>query len=200
MHSLDFTVDVQLDLVRKRLGSMKRKQIPFATALALTQTAADGQKAVRRTLPQRYTIRSKWLSSGIKTKKATKKRLESRVFSRDAFMFDQEHGAVRKPKGRVFSLPRKIRARPTSKIPVTKRPKAMLAKPGVFIGRTRRNQPAIYQKVGKRGKLKLLYLLHPNPVTIKPRLGLSDTVARVVRKNWKKNFGAAFARAIRTAR
>ena len=196
----DFSVDVELDLAKKRLGKLKRKQIPFASALALTVTAADGQKAVRKTLPSNFVIRSTWLSSGIKIAKATKKRLVSKVFSRDAYMLDQEEGGTRTPVGQTFAIPRGIRKRKTSRVTKGQRPSVVLHKPNVFIGRTRTNKPAIFRRVGKAGRLVLLFFLHAGSVRIKPRLGMAKTVKRVARKNWKKNFGKAFAKAIRTAK
>lgn len=195
-----FTVDLKLDMAKKRLGDLKRKQIPFATALALTQTAADGQKAVRKTLSKNFVIRSTWISNGIRTKKATKKRLFSMVFSRDSFMYDQEHGATRSPAGEVFAIPRGIRRRKESRVTRKQRPGVILHKPNVFIARTRTNKPAIFRRVGKKGRLVLLYFLHRGTARIRPRLGMAKTVQRVAKKNWKKNFGKSFARAIRTAK
>lgn len=195
-----FTIDLKLDLAKKRLGKLKRKQLPFAEALALTQTAADAQKAVRKTLPKRFTIRSPWLARGIRTVKATKKRLFSKVFSRDSFMFDQEHGGTRTPRGQTFAIPRGIRRNKRSPVTRAQRPGVILNKPNVFIGKTRTNKPAVFRRVGKMGRLTLLFFLHVGPVKIKPRFGMADTVRKTAKKNWKKNFGKAFARAIRTAR
>jgi hypothetical protein len=53
--------------------------------------------------------------------------------------------------------------------------------------------------VRKRGRPKLLYWL-VREVQVKARFGFEQTVRQVVAKRWEKNFGAAFARALRTRR
>ena len=197
---MSWDIDLPVPDLIGRVRDVKRKQIPFATALALTVTAADGQKAVRKTLGQRFILRSKWVSAGIRTKKATKRKLQSVVFSRDKFMADHEKGGVRTPRGVTFAIPRKVRKDKRRKITKGQKPKAVLARKNVFVGKTNTGKPAIYKKVGKAGRLVILYFLHRGRVRLKPRLRMKETVRAVTRKVWKKNFGRAFARALRTAR
>lgn len=197
---MSFSIDANIPDIVDKLNMLKRKQIPFATALALTLTAADGQKAVKRSLPSKFIIRSPWTEKGIRIKKATKKKQQSMVFSRDPYMLKQEEGGKKRPTGTHSPIPRAVRKTPKQRITKARRPRQIVGKPTVFIGKTRGNSDAIFQRIGKKGRLKLLYILHRGPVTIKPRFQMRETVQRIVRKVWKKNFGKAFARALSTAR
>ena len=62
------------------------EQTRFAAAVALTRTAQDAQKEVRRQLPSRFTIRTGWVAKGIRVKMARKNNLESVVWVKDWFM------------------------------------------------------------------------------------------------------------------
>ena len=50
------TIDLQhnYDLKAAELTTLERKQLPFAFALACTNTARRGQTKVRRNLPRRF--------------------------------------------------------------------------------------------------------------------------------------------------
>ena len=52
-----FTIQINQASLDRALASME-KQVRFAAAQALTKTAQDAQEAVRRQLPDRFTIRS----------------------------------------------------------------------------------------------------------------------------------------------
>lgn len=99
-------VKVNADLVNRRLTDLEQKQLPFATARALTWLAMDVQKEERRELPRRFTIRNTWVAKGIRIKPAKKTRLVAEVYSRDDFMERQEEGGTKRPKqGQHLAVP-----------------------------------------------------------------------------------------------
>lgn len=64
MSGLGISVKADVSKVVRRLNNIQKKQVPFAIARALTQTAKDGQKEVKRQMqiklhnPTKYTLNS----------------------------------------------------------------------------------------------------------------------------------------------
>lgn len=198
----DFAIDVRLPEIHDRLDKLARQQIPFATALALTWTANEARDQVKAGLPSRFVIRSTWLERGIRTTPASKRQPQAVVYSRDPFMVKQERGATKRPRAQFTALPRKIRRNQKQRITRSKRPAQILKRPNTFIqnlpGKT--DRAGIFQRVGRKGRPRLLYVLDPRPMEVKPRFEFAKTVERVVTRRYDKNFGKALARALATAR
>ena len=195
------TVELETSEALRALDDLRRRQVPFATARALTQTAADAQRVIRSELPDRFVIRSRWLEQGIRTERATKREPVSVVYSRDPFMVEHETGGRRRGRKGVRAIPRAIRKTPKQRITPARRPAAILKRKRTYVGPIREGSSteAIFQRVGKSGR-RLLYVLEPRPVKIAARWGFGDTAAKTARRVWARNFGRAFAQAIRSAR
>lgn len=77
------TIDIQTNAatVARNLGEAARKQVPFALALANTQTARAGQRAVQARMPRVFNLRGseKLFRNAVKSKAATKKDLIANV-------------------------------------------------------------------------------------------------------------------------
>ena len=128
-------IEHNVEAIAGQLSAFERKQLPYATAVALTRTAKRAQTKVRRNLPRRFTIRNQWVSKGILIKPATKKKPEAVVYSRDDFMVRQEEGGAKRPKsGRHIAVPGSGTKRSKRGIVTkAKRPRRVMEKPGVFI-------------------------------------------------------------------
>lgn len=113
---IQLTVKSELKNLVKRLDDIQKKQIPFATAKALTETGKKVKEAevqeMKRTFdrPTRFTLNSLFLSP------ATKQRLVARVWLRDwapkgtpatKYLAPQIEGGGRKLKGFEILLNRK---------------------------------------------------------------------------------------------
>jgi len=98
-----------LDNVEDAIGmldDLEFSAVPFAAARTLTQLAADGQAEVRRQLPDRFTIRRDRVARGVRIASATKKTMESAVYTLDWYMQDQQDGGTRAAKtGRARLIP-----------------------------------------------------------------------------------------------
>jgi len=196
------------------------KQARFACASALTRTAQDVQEAVRTEMPRNFTIRRPWVVQGIRIKPANKQNLTAEVYSRDPFMGLQERGGVKRAIGkRVFewgdylAVPVDARRGKTDIVRPQDRPKALID-PFVLTARDGRKYLAVKSlTVGKnvrsiktmRGKQKretgvrLMYVLVKQE-TLRPRLGLTATAARIVPARWPINLANALEQAVATAR
>lgn len=80
---MDLKVTINTSALKQRLGDVVERQLPFAIARALTQTAKEAQAAVRREMvgvfdrPTSYTLNSTFV------RPATKTRLAARVWLKD---------------------------------------------------------------------------------------------------------------------
>lgn len=186
------------------------RQLPFATALALTRTAQDVQAEIRRQLPQRFTLRNSWVEKGIRIERATKSKLEARVYSRDDFMRLQETGGTKTPRaGRSLAIPEDVRSSPTQVVRANRRPEALRGTRGVFRA-TIHGLDGLWQRTTTRKgtrthgftrerTLKLLFVFKGS-VPVRPRFGFFDTGQKTAAERWGANFEAAWSQAVRTAR
>lgn len=178
------------------------KQVNFATAKALTDTAKQGQLEVIDKLPSKFTIRTQWVKRGIRIRAANKSNLTSKIVVFNEFMELQERGGNKRPiRAKTVSVP--VGARPTKKSVTrpSKFPSRMLAKRGYYmapvVGRSKIQ--GVWYKRGKRSRPKLMYTFRKS-VTIKPRFDFFKTVKPLSIKVFPNNFKRAFRRAIATAR
>jgi hypothetical protein len=131
MLGIGIRVTVDSHEFARQMGLFGRDQIPYASAVALTRTAQEAQKAVRANLPKKFIIRNNWTQKGIRMQSAKKQDWPDQyavVGSVDKRMVEFEDGEVRaKPfKGTAFVYPRAIRPNKRALIPRSKQPGALL--------------------------------------------------------------------------
>lgn len=199
---ITLTIDSNIPDVIRQLDDVRQRQVPFAIALALTTLAVDAQKGVRGNLPRRFTIRRSWVSQGIRTRRATKQRPESSVFTLDEFMVLQEEGGEKRPRRKHLALPAERTARV---IPRSKRPRAVLQKPRVFIAPVMSGKKVgglgVFQRRGKaRYPIQFLWRLHPDAAKVNARFHFEGDVHDVVKSGFKRRFGEALGRALASAK
>lgn len=197
-------VETNAGRVAKQFGSLADKQIPFATARALTWTAQDGQREVRRELPHHFVLRNRFLEQSVGITAATKLKWTSVVGFRTSsnrstdFMNLQQDGGLKTPKRRVIAVPVNARRNKKQLIPKGQKPKAVLKKKNTFIGEPNGRMLGIYQRQGHH-KLTMLYRLIP-AADIKQRLGMDKTVDRVVKQRFERLFNLSLDMALRSTK
>lgn len=153
---MDLGLRRDLDQVIGNLNRFERKQLPFATSLALNTVAKDAQRRAQRQMrldldrPTRFTIQ------GVAVKRSSKRNLESAVFIKEIqaeYLKYQVDGGTRRPKKRAVVVPVKVRLNKFGNIP-RKKIKALLTRDDVFVVRDSK-AAGIYQRM-KSGKLKML--------------------------------------------
>ncbi|MBF0097164.1 MAG: hypothetical protein HQM04_10665 [Magnetococcales bacterium] len=180
------------------------KQIRFAAAKALTQTAQDAQEEIRRQLPERFTIRTGWVAKGIRIVPATPNKLESTVVVKDEFMIQQETGGEKtSPFGDSLGVPVGARPTPTAVTRPSRFPAALLTKPGYFIAPITHGSKtmALWKRTGRgrRTRLTLMYVF-ARQVRLRPRFGFRETVRNVALSRFPQRFREAIRQALATAR
>ena len=187
------------------LNGVQRKQLPFATAGALTSTAFDVRKhAVEKTFPRDFNLKNKrFAAATLRVEKASKRKLRAAVYDRlgREYLETQARGGIKKPiDGRNIAIPTQhIKRTKSGKVSAAKRPRAIVDKPNTFIRRGSRGGQILQKGRRKGAPLKTLYQLVP-AATIPKRLSFYEDAAKVVQRRLVPNFRQSFDRAMRTAR
>jgi len=213
---LSLNVGSNIGEVAGWLNTVQRKQLPFATAVALQNTAFDvRRKAVGDTFPSAFDSRNKNFATGVlivepsRTKGAARRRVDKRklhaaVYARDHatdYLETHARGGIKRPiDGRNIAIPTQhIKRTKSGKVSAAKRPRAIVDKPNTFIRRGSRGGQILQKGRRKGAPLKTLYQLVP-AATIPKRLSFYEDAAKVVQRRLVPNFRQSFDRAMRTAR
>jgi hypothetical protein len=156
-----FDISVDTKRAERLLTDLAKKQLPFATALALNDAAQDVRVASEAEVERAFDRPTPFTKRGLFVRRASKSRLTARVAFKDIqskYLGLQVSGGTRRPSGRALLLPGAVRLNQYGNI--AKGAVARIAsKSGVFVaGRgkpgTSHLRPGIYQR-GKvrRGKV-----------------------------------------------
>ena len=225
-----FTVSISANLnqVTRGLNDLAQKQLPFATALALTSLAKivrdEETDNIARTFasPTPFTLKSVGVTAARKT------RLQSTVFVKDiaaAYLEPYEFGGVHHLNGRALLNPKGVLLNQYGNLPRNALAK-LKSQPDVFVGSVTfkksgqtvsgvwRRPPAGPQVVtnqrgpkgrksnvvgGARAGLKLL-IRFGDALPVREHLDYRARARRVIEQNFNREFALAIAKAIATAR
>lgn len=203
------TITANIDRVRRALSDLGRRQLPFALAAALTDTAGEVKDAEEVGLethldrPTPFTKRGFYLvaarknrpvaSVGIKTKQA-------------GYLGFQISGGSRRPRGRALLVPVGQRRNKYGNIPRGTAAR-LVARPDTFVASstdpaTRHMRPGIYKRSGAKRNPKppkLLIGFEPR-AQYAPRLPFIPIAERAARGGFQANFMRRLRTAIETAR
>lgn len=182
----------------RHLNRIEKKQVPFATARALTWTAQDVQKWLIKKIPSIFNVTKKWWlkqqPTGIKIKPAKKNDLVSSIYTKAYFANLQEEGGAKRPtrsKNLVI---------PTKKVPKSRRKAggAAVMLKGKKVFSTARG---IYRrKGGKKSKTIELLFHKERSANINPRFNFKQTAHSIATRMFKRNFLRSLANALKTGR
>lgn len=222
--TLVITVSPQLQRLPRQIDDLAKRQLPFATARALTTTAQLAAGNVTRQLPSIFDRPTPFTQRAIGMERATKSSLQARVFVKDiqaGYLRLQQTGGTRKPAKRALVLPVDMKLNSYGNMPKGAFQR-LKAKPNTFVG-TVKGVGGLWQRPprgkrrnsfyggghGTKGKLRsgegfrtgltLLARFEPE-ASYKPRFGFDAKVERVVRAAIGPAFRAELAQAIATAR
>lgn len=98
------TIKVDTSEIERKLNDLGKKQMPFASALALNDTANDMNDAVKDEMKISFDRPTRWTMNAFFVKRATKSRLAAVLRRKDAverrsYLETQVHGGVRPQTG-----------------------------------------------------------------------------------------------------
>ena len=189
--------------VTKWLNRVERKQIPYATQLAINSTAFDVMRKERADMSKHIQNPTRFTETGVVVEKATKQNLTATVKipdNRADYMQYAVFGGSRPPKGRANVFPRAARLNKFGNL--SKRFVSMnLAKPKIFSGQPAGRKPGIYQRMGTKRKPKLRMLAEWGGIAnYQKRYPFHDIAQREVNKVFDKNFSKGFDKAMQGAK
>lgn len=191
----------------RRKRGMVEKQVPFAAAVALTQTAKDAQKVVTDRLERIFDRPTPWTKNSITIVSAKKTNLEALVLVKDLqaqYLAIQETGGIRTPRpGKPINIPVNIRTNASGNIP-RGAIRREVGKTNVFtVGLGEKLPPGIYRRARARRKQRqvpTLLVAVERRAQYRPRFEFKRQVVTVIRARWSINFDQAMDRALATAR
>ncbi|WP_342270483.1 hypothetical protein [Rickettsia endosymbiont of Orchestes rusci] len=177
------------------MNDLEKKQLPFATSLALNKIALLSQERICKAIPRIFNNSRNWWDrrqrTGIKVEFATKYIRSSAVYTRAHFAGIQEEGGIKKPySGKLIAVP-------TANVPKKLRASNALRKEegnkNIFkLGKS------IYKRLGNK-RLQRLYTLTPK-ANIKPRFGFKNMAVSTFNKQFDRVFTESFNYALDTAK
>lgn len=186
------------------------KQLRFATAQALNDTARDVQQlALDQLLPGAFTLRARgqpWQKPGSKfgfniRPFATKEAPTATVGSQADWLKEQEAGGQRSRAGHRLAVVAEARPTPGAVLPREVKPRRLLSgnRPKGFLMPLRKGGPMAIWVREAGGRLRLMYVLEPS-VRIEGRLHFEDKGGALVPKVFPIHFANRFASALATAK
>lgn len=222
---MQVTVKADFKAVLKALRGLE-KQAPFATSLALNNTAEKVRAHVKEHLRDTMTVRNKWTPGGMGGKggrplttaeKSTKKQLSVAVGSVDPYMESQAKGGTRKkgqgaPRGKnggkALAFPAEGLKRGKSGIvPRSKWPNKLALKPRHYFVTLKSGAVGLFKRRGKhtwrKGKrikgIPLWIFVRRVRMGLAKKWKLGRQTQAVVEREWARQAGLAIQRALATA-
>ena len=186
------SLESNIRAVERDLSDAARRQVPFATSLALNEMAEAVRDHETARLEKVLDRPTPFPRKAYAMRRSTKRRLEA-IQAR--YLEAQEEGGTRTPKRRALVVPAAIRKNKYGNI-ARGAVKRNLAKPAVFSGTPRGGGkgPGVYQRKGKR-LVKLVS--YAKRARYSPRLGFKRSASRFTSQRfpviWEKALRRAFA-------
>lgn len=184
-------------------AGVRKNQVPFAAAVAMTRTVVDALGDLRGGLPKRFTVRSTRTGKGISSFRANKKdwpKLVAGLGVLDEWLARHEEGGVQTPtRGSSFAVPtRLVASRRTGGGAI---PKRLKPRELITMERARRIEDKIRstRHVGSLRGEPLLFLLRRR-IHLEPRLEGRRTLERVAQARMMEHFERELTAALKSER
>lgn len=173
------------------------KQINFAAARALTETAKQSQDASIKAIQATFTTRGKWyLPSnryGVKVRAARKENLEATVGTAADWLSLHETAGTKTPRNNYLAVATSnVRRTKRDIIVKSNRPRNLKRS---FVMTTKRGIHVLFQRFGRaRGDIRAMYILIP-----RARIKKDSTVVAITEKVVMRRFASLYDKALREA-
>lgn len=197
--AVDISFESNLREWTASMSDVERRQLPFATAKALTDVARyDVKPAVERRIDQAFDKPVRFTQQAVAYHPAHKATLVSRVFVKDiqrGYLGIQQEGGVRRATGRALAIPVRQERNSYGNLP-RGTIKRLLARKDTFSGRVN-GYGAIWQRQGRNLKLLVAW---KEQAGYRPRFGFYEAARTAAQLHFPRRFEAAMSQALATAR
>lgn len=187
------------------MRAFQLRQLPFATAKALTETARyDVKPAVERRIDEAFDKPVEFTRKGVGFRWATKDNLVSTVLIKPIqarYLKIEEEGGTRLPVKRAIVMPVGQKLNAFGNLPKGT-VQRLLARPDVFSG-TVNGIGGLWQRTYDRTTRKhgvKLLIAWEDKAEYKPRFGFYETARRAAEANFPRRWEVAFSQALASAR
>lgn len=189
--------------VERDLSDAARRQLPFATSIALNETATEIQKNETKRLNRVIDRPTPFTKRAYAIRRSTKRRLDVTVYAKrlqSRYLSTLEDGGTRRPKGRALIIPAKMKKNKYGNLPRGS-VKRMIANPNVFSGapKGRKGSPGIYRRVAGGRKLTKM-VSYTNRAKYKPSLSFRRSAEKTAINRFPAKFERALSKAFATRR
>lgn len=187
--------------MRRLLTDLERRQLPFATARALTLTARDAAGDVTREIGSAFDRPTPFTQRAVAVKAATKASQEAEVFVRPLqarYLALQERGGVRAPKKVALVNPVGVRLNQYGNIP-NKALARLKARRDVYVGKIGK-VAGVWQRPKKGPGKPALLMRFSGAQRVQAKPWFMPPVTRSVRASFPRFMREAMVQAMRTAR
>jgi hypothetical protein len=161
-------IDVKADFAAadRVLSDLGRKQLPFAMAMAINETAMVVKAAEAEEIGTVFDRPTRFTQNGLFVSRASKTRLTATVGVKRVqagYLELQVTGGTRRPRGQALVVPVSARLNAYGNLP-RRALQTMKRKKGAFVSRKGGHlPPGIYQRTGRKGRggLKMLVAFEP---------------------------------------
>lgn len=214
------SIKSNIDDVMKEMTHLERKQLPFATMLAINDTAFAGQRAAKRGMKQYLDNPTPWTVRGVRVKKAKKKDLSGAVYmagipglpganqDRNDYISMQTEGGSRLAKGRYLAIPTKAGRNKYGNVPrkIDKLNTMLSDKTRFFVGTPKgmTNSNGIWRRLGttksKGGVNIRKEFTFSKSARYRPRYPFDKIVTSVIKNTFDNHFSKRLNYALRTSK
>ncbi len=196
---MDISFESNIREWTRYVGTSLKRQVPFATAKALTETArGDVKPAIERRMHVAFENPTPFTLRGVAYRSGNKRNLIATVFIKDVqagYLQLEEIVGTRRPKAKAIVIAVGQRVNKYGNMPRGAVQK-LLAKQDVFSGRIG-NVAGIWKRTKRGPKLMARYV---ERAQYRPRFQFNRTAQAIAMRRFPNNFVRAFDQAIRTAR
>jgi hypothetical protein len=205
-----FDIDIRADVkkLEKQLNNLAYKQLPFGTAIALTELAKLTAAAEKKNISQVLDNPTPFTVGSVGVKAARKDTQQATVYLKDiaaAYLEPYEFGGINKLNSRALLRPANLRVNQYGNLSRTKLAQ-LKARQDIFIGKVKTKSgeiDGVWQRIkamrGKPASLKLL-IKFEDAHEVTQHLGWRDLAKKVVAANLNREMGKGLAKAIATRR
>jgi len=155
-----------IDKELRFLSDLALRQLPFASAMALNDTAEDVAEAEVENIEKSFDRPTPFTKKALYRVRASKRKLRAEVGVKRVqagYLDIHARGGTRKPKARAILVPNKARLNKYGNMP-RGAVKRMMARPGAFVAsrsdpKTRHLDPGIYIRKGRGRRQKIEQLV-----------------------------------------
>ena len=196
---MQVNVKTNIKEISKNLTRDQKKQVPFASAMAINNTLFQLRKEMGKQTRKKLDRPTKFTQNGFVVQKAKKQNLKGMLFLKDAvekYLKFQIDGGVRST-GKYIPVPFKQNARLNKFGNIVGKRSGLIKKKSQFIG-TVNGILGVWERQ-KGNKLKLI-IGFERTVEYKPKLPFYTIAQKFSAAVFDRNFTKAIARAIKSAR